>query len=171
MVQNGAKAVGGIRYLPVGSKPTARMGVLGEDGEPDIKPLGQKAAALQKNAERKAKLEAEAKQKLEKSNKDQVSSLKKILPVKKDNVIDYAGKLRKEIRSQPRKIDSPELGWLELSTSIAYADQTGRLDPETKFALYKVKGTKAATLMVEMKSQGIELTEDVARYLNQRFGR
>jgi hypothetical protein len=55
MVQNGAKAVGGIRYLPVGSKPTARMGVLGEDGEPDIKPLGQKKAALQKDAERKAK--------------------------------------------------------------------------------------------------------------------
>ena len=61
MVQNGAKAVGGIRYLPVGSKPTARMGVLGADGEPDIKPLGQKKAALMKDAERKAKLEAEAK--------------------------------------------------------------------------------------------------------------
>ena len=57
MVQNGAKAVGGIRYLPVGSKPTARMGVLGADGEPDIKPLGQKKAALMKDAERKAKLE------------------------------------------------------------------------------------------------------------------
>ena len=61
MVQNGAKAVGGIRYLPVGSKPTARMGVLGADGEPDIKPLGQKKAALMKDAERKAKAEGKNK--------------------------------------------------------------------------------------------------------------
>jgi hypothetical protein len=104
-------------------------------------------------------------------NNDQVSSLKKILPIKRDNIIDYAARLRKEILSQPRKIDSLELSWLELSTSIVFANATGRLDPATQFALYKIKGTKAATLMVEMKRDGIELTEDVSRYLNQRFGR
>jgi hypothetical protein len=35
------------------------MGVLGADGEPDIKPLGQKKAALMKDAERKARKDQE----------------------------------------------------------------------------------------------------------------
>ena len=62
MVQNGAKYNRALKQwqLPPGSKPTARMGVQGGDGEPDIKPLGQKKAALMKDSERKAKLEAEA---------------------------------------------------------------------------------------------------------------
>jgi len=59
MVQNGAKYNRSLKQwqLPPGSKPTARMGVQGGDGEPDIKPLGQKKAALMKDAERKAKSE------------------------------------------------------------------------------------------------------------------
>jgi len=63
MVQNGAKYNRALKQwqLPPGSNPTARMGVQGGEGEPDIKPLGQKKAALQKDAERKAKLEAEKK--------------------------------------------------------------------------------------------------------------
>ena len=65
MVQNGAKYNRGLKRweLPPGSKPTARMGVQGGEGEDSIPPLGLKAAALQKDAERKAKakLEAEAK--------------------------------------------------------------------------------------------------------------
>ena len=62
MVQNGAKYNRGLKRweLPLGSKPTARMGVQGGEGEDSIPPLGLKAAALQKDAERNAKLEAEA---------------------------------------------------------------------------------------------------------------
>ena len=67
MVQNGAKYNRALKQwqLPPGSKPTARMGVQGADGEPDIKPLGQKKAALQKDAERKAKLEEGAEKKVQ----------------------------------------------------------------------------------------------------------
>jgi hypothetical protein len=52
MVQNGAKFNKTLKRweLPPGSNPTARMGVQGEDGQPSIPPLGQKAAALLKEA-------------------------------------------------------------------------------------------------------------------------
>ena len=57
MVQNGAKYNRSLKRweLPPGSKPTARMGVQGEDGKPSTPPLGQKAAALLKDEQRKAK--------------------------------------------------------------------------------------------------------------------
>ena len=44
MVQNGAKYNRGLKRweLPPGSKPTARMGVQGGEGEDSIPPLGQK---------------------------------------------------------------------------------------------------------------------------------
>ena len=61
MVQNGAKFNRGLKRweLPPGSNPTARMGVQGENGGDSIPPLGQKEAALRKDAERKAKAKSE----------------------------------------------------------------------------------------------------------------
>ena len=102
MVQNGAKAVGGIRYLPVGSKPTARMGVLGEDGEPDIKPLGQKKAALQKDAERKAKKEEAkriAEEELKKAKKKQTQKRNNTGFVTQEIGIDF-GKGERKVKAQ-----------------------------------------------------------------------
>ena len=59
MVQNGAKYNRSLKRweLPTGSKPTARMGVQGGEGEDSIPPLGQKKAALLKEEQRKAKLQ------------------------------------------------------------------------------------------------------------------
>ena len=59
MVQNGAKYNKGLKRweLPPGSNPTARMGVQGGEGQDSIPPLGQKKAALMKDAERKRKNE------------------------------------------------------------------------------------------------------------------
>ena len=60
MVQNGAKYNKGLKRweLPPGSNPTARMGVQGGEGQDSIPPLGQKKAALMKDAERKARNKA-----------------------------------------------------------------------------------------------------------------
>ena len=143
MVQNGAKAVGGIRYLPVGSKPTARMGVLGEDGEPDIKPLGQKKAALQKDAERKAKLEAEKKAETEAKQKSEES--KKIKKGKKKQVsINLPSKAQETKAKQDIEsmIGGKEMSYSEIQSKFPFVVSGLLLELELAGKVTQMPGQK-----------------------------
>lgn len=99
-----------------------------------------------------------------------VPSINKTLPIGKSNIIDYSIDARKQIISQSRKMDDPALGWLDVVTGVSYAHQTGRLSPSAQLALYKVKGNRAGKLLGELRSNQITTTDDIAKYLNQRFG-
>lgn len=89
----GGKQIGKQKWLPFGSSPTAKMGVLDEDGNPSIPPTGDKKSG---------KL----------ANPDDVASAKKVTAeVVQDSEmtlkesLDYAGQKLAELKSRMENVD------------------------------------------------------------------
>ena len=142
MVQNGAKFNRSLKRweLPPGSNPTARMGVQGEEGKPSQPPLGQKAAALLKDEERKAKAKTKDEDSLPslKSSRGRIDDMKRAIDyprgqVKKDGkeyVTDIDGTIQR-FKKQKDAIDFVA-NYAEKERRISYERLSNRYQQELK---------------------------------------
>ena len=166
---NGSRNVRGWTATP---KDMQKAGVSLAQVQEGLNEAQSKAvvAAIQ---ERRAGQSSETRQKGSKPpgiTQDLSTLAKKISSPSKTNIVDYAEKVRQEIKSAGLDVNDATKGrLLDIVTGVTYADQTSRFLPRTKFALYKVKGAKALRLIEELSSSGLTTTDKIADYLNQKY--
>ena len=130
MVQNEAKYNRSLKRwdLPPGSKPTAKMGVLGEDGKPSIKPLNDGGEEYSKKEKAKMLKSEENRRK----NEEMQRIRSKFAATKKEK-LDAAREILKEAKDYP---DSDARSYLK-----AAEDAISGRDPGNDYTRFNKPGT------------------------------